>query len=705
VLAAVEWVVLAALVALFVARGLVPAWGRVNTDFPNYYLAARLLRGGYPLERVYDWVWFQRQKDHAGIDWGIVSYGPLTPFSALVLAPFTSLPTLAAKRCWTVLNVLLLGGTLVLLRKTCRLSLRRIAIVTFLAVVPLRTNFDFGQQYVMVLFLVALAAWLSQAGKGALAGAIVAVATVLKLYPALFVVLFLLQRRWSALRGFFATVAMSFAGGVALFGIEPFRVYATRVLPRVSAGEVHDPYYLGASSPTVLLRRLFVLEPGQNPYPLVHAPTVYVLLQPTIQALLFVSAIWIVVRRRPEPAREPLLWGAFAALSLVLSTGSSTYHFCALIFATVVAVDALVGCGRTGWALCLVGLHALVCAPLYRVVPVDPSGWSCFLGVPRMFALLAYWGVFLFTLATTGTRETARRWELPVFACLFVVMTLAGMRGTSRHFDGLFESYASRLPTKTEAVVTTAPATAENAVYTSRMADDAYLLEKSDGAIVTTATAGTDLFHPSVSVARGEGWVEVAAETSRVARFPLDGPATSAADLPTEIEDAEDPSVSRDGRWVGFIREEQGRGSLWVLDRDTPHAAPRQLVDATHDVAELAFFPDDRIVFTARDATGFSLFVTSTAPGPVTSLSVHGRYPAISPDGLRLAYSRLEHGCWQLALADLVTHAGRDLTRSDCNSLMPAWTPDGGSLVYASDCGRGLGATALCEIPIGDGPE
>jgi Tol biopolymer transport system component len=79
-------------------------------------------------------------------------------------------------------------------------------------------------------------------------------------------------------------------------------------------------------------------------------------------------------------------------------------------------------------------------------------------------------------------------------------------------------------------------------------------------------------------------------------------------------------------------------------------------------------------------------------------LDIAARFPAISPDGSWLAYSHAEHGAWQLEVMKRATRERRRLTREECNSLTPAWTPDGAKIVYASDCGRGLGATALCEM-------
>ena len=61
-----EWGLLAVALGLFIWRGFLPAWRHLLSDFPNYYLAGRLFRDGVPLDRLYDWEWLQRQKDHLG---------------------------------------------------------------------------------------------------------------------------------------------------------------------------------------------------------------------------------------------------------------------------------------------------------------------------------------------------------------------------------------------------------------------------------------------------------------------------------------------------------------------------------------------------------------------------------------------------------------------------------------------------------------
>ena len=70
--------------------------------------------------------------------------------------------------------------------------------------------------------------------------------------------------------------------------------------------------------------------------------------------------------------------------------------------------------------------------------------------------------------------------------------------------------------------------------------------------------------------------------------------------------------------------------------------------------------------------------------------------PCLSPDGKWLAYSREDSGAWHLWVMDLAGRHHTRITDGGCNSVEPAWGPGSRSIVYASDCGRGVGQTALC---------
>src|SRR5215469_3371941 len=136
-----ETILCAALAALLFWSGILPAWHKLNTDFPNYYLVARLLREGYSLDRIYDWIWLQRVKDHWGLDQSLVGFAGLTPFSALPIVPLSVFSALTAKRIWIIINLLFLAASAELLHRSTSFGRRRICLLSLLAVLPLRTSF------------------------------------------------------------------------------------------------------------------------------------------------------------------------------------------------------------------------------------------------------------------------------------------------------------------------------------------------------------------------------------------------------------------------------------------------------------------------------------------------------------------------------------------------------------------------------------
>ena len=124
-------------------------------------------------------------------------------------------------------------------------------------------------------------------------------------------------------------------------------------------------------------------------------------------------------------------------------------------------------------------------------------------------------------------------------------------------------------------------------------------------------------------------------------------------------------------------------------------------MDDSYDVWEASFEPGNRrIIFAAAKTGQPELYSFDLATMTVTPTPIHGpaRSPAFSPDGRWLAYSRCERGTWQLYVSSLGGASTRRLTASDCNSISPAWEADSQRIIYATDCGRGLGMTALARI-------
>src|SRR6516165_10539740 len=97
---------------LFLAGPFLGGWMNAETDFPNYYPAAVLVREHQPLHRFYDWTWFARQMNYAGNGTQIGAYTPQTPLTMLPMVALAGFPPQTAKRIWLVCDLLFLGATI-----------------------------------------------------------------------------------------------------------------------------------------------------------------------------------------------------------------------------------------------------------------------------------------------------------------------------------------------------------------------------------------------------------------------------------------------------------------------------------------------------------------------------------------------------------------------------------------------------------------
>ena len=176
--------------------------------------------------------------------------------------------------------------------------------------------------------------------------------------------------------------------------------------------------------------------------------------------------------------------------------------------------------------------------------------------------------------------------------------------------------------------------------------------------------------------------------------------------MPTAISDGESPVLSRDGRRLGFVREIHGRGSLWMADlsqngdaRDAVNA--QMLLPDSFDVRGAAFMPRGDIVLMARRAGKNQLFTLRPGGVPAGYLGeTHDVLsPSISEDGTKLVVAELIHDRWQLVRIALANGDRKQLTFADCNAYAPAWR-DEHTVVYATDCGRGMGLTALAYVAV-----
>jgi hypothetical protein len=636
---------------LFLGTSFRIGWTQVETDFPNYYTAAVLARHHLPLPRYYDWTWFQRQMNYAGTERQLGGYIPQTPLTMVPLVPLSGFAPQHAKQIWMALNLMFLVVSIVLIGRLTRMSAGIVLLLAFAGYMSLASNFLLGQYYVFVLLFLTLGAWSLIRGKAFAGGLWMGIICMLKLYSAPFLLYFAWKRQWKALFGMFAACMGLGLLSVAWFGWDANVYYVTSVFSRASENAILDPYHPATGTFTNLLRRSFVMEPELNPHPLFDAPFVFFFLRPLLTLAILVIPL-LVLSRDDAPKKEAIAW--FLIAILLSSPNTALYVFIVLLL----PIALLIPDARRLERVILIALYILLCLPLC-------PAWSWLF--PKVWLL-----VLLYFMAGRGHWQSFRmRPTIEVFLLIAGVSLLdawSHQRSYNQEPQRSFESVALQ----TGSIYASSPAISRAGLVFESLGAGGYTLNRN---MVFQGHA----FHPSVPASGSPIFFELVAKGhSRIMSF---NPATKVVEaLTSEEMDATKPSVSANGDRIAFV----SNGKLFVRGEGAlPTPGP---------VGEATWFPDgSHLAFAAK-----GLIYDSKDMQPLR-LAVAGDQsePAVSPDGKWLALTVTHWGIRHVWLENISKKDIRELTGGSCNSYAPAWEPDSNALIFASDCGRGLGLPRL----------
>ena len=378
------------------------AWSTLNTDFPNYYLAARIAHEGTDPSRAYEWLWLQRQKDHRDIDQRVIGLVPITPFSTLAMWPITRMPPLTAKHVWLSVNLALLIASAFVLRSITGLTFLRIGILIAISF-PLHRNLLYGQYYVVLLFILIVACWACLRQKRAIAGSLVGIGIAVKVFPVLLCFYFLRRKEWRSLAACAFTCVLAALLSIAVFGWRLQRVYVFEVLTWTLRGDCLDPYNLASSSLSSLLHRLFIYEPQWNPHPAFAVPWLFAILHPLLQMAILAPAVLLIGRvARTDPQDElvrqriSLEWATLLLATLTITPLPASYHFTVLILPVAILIGHLVKTRRFKLLTIVAVLYLAVGYPGWNTDSAD--GWLALLHVPRLYAMILLTAVSAYVL-------------------------------------------------------------------------------------------------------------------------------------------------------------------------------------------------------------------------------------------------------------------------------------------------------------------
>ena len=123
------------------------------------------------------------------------------------------------------------------------------------------------------------------------------------------------------------------------------------------------------------------------------------------------------------------------------------------------------------------------------------------------------------------------------------------------------------------------------------------------------------------------------------------------------------------------------------------------VLPSTYHALEVSVTSDGDVIAAAGRTSDPHLFLVRHRTGEVVELTEiphPARYPSVSPDGKRLAFSRREHGFWHLVVREFASGGEQQLTHASCNAVSPSWE-NAETLLYATDCGRGVGLSAIAR--------
>ncbi len=407
-------VALVLLAARLVWLYIVPAWQTIITDFPNYYVSAWAVRHGDPLGELYSPLWFDAEKRRSGIERPAALFNYFPPIDALIMWPVANLRPIAAKRVWTIVNVIALIGVIHLTGKSAGLRWPAAAVVALLAGDGLGNNFTYGQFYI-VLTLLMLAAAVFAKRSPPMAGVAAAAGAVTKLFPAVLLVYFAIRREYRALIWSIAAMIVMSLIGLLAVGWTPHHIYATEVLARSLRGEIQDPYNVHWNTLQALVRRALVRDELLNPQPVFDAPWLFFFVRPLISVFVVAATLYVIYQSR---RRQVLLaFGALIAMVSLITPSQASYHQF-LFYPGIAGLVAI----EESWLRKVIPavLFGLICWNIMGATAAYDRGAAMILAFPRVWLVIVLWMMFLVALDAPLPKPS-----MPVAAAAVTVIALA----------------------------------------------------------------------------------------------------------------------------------------------------------------------------------------------------------------------------------------------------------------------------------------
>jgi hypothetical protein len=249
------------------------------------------------------------------------------PFYGMLFLPFVFQDGEQILVFHRIINVILLSATALVWFRMWGLRVFSAASAGLLILLnfrPLADTIAFGQIDLALLLALTLALWAWRTDRSLLAGALVALGTLFKVYPLLLLAFFVVKRRWWALAGFVLGMLVLNGLSISVIGWEMHRVYLFEVLPRIGG----TTSWVENQTISGFLARLFVLPTNTTIF---HNRPIELLGLALGAAAGLLACLLALRPARPTSTTLSLQYGAFA-LIMVLTVPAAWMHYETLLF-------------------------------------------------------------------------------------------------------------------------------------------------------------------------------------------------------------------------------------------------------------------------------------------------------------------------------------------------------------------------------------
>ena len=374
-----------------------------TADFAKFFASAQSIRAGESLYKPLRFDDFYPAQAYAGVAPEAKVHPNLNPpLLALLVVPLTFAGLARAYAIWTALSLVAGLCACALLWRGLRPPGQNSSgllwlWLAFLVYFPTYTAVTMGQ-VTAGLFLLLAGAWLAaRSGRDRLAGALLGVAVSVKVFTALLVVYFALQRRWRAVAWSIGTMLCGVLVTMPFTGAAAWREYF---------GVIQSVTWFGNSWNASFASFITRILGGSENVPLVNAPALGQVLMLISSAATLVWMAWI-TRREPvraealtyttQAARFDLGYGLTLAVMLLVSPLGWMYYF-PLLLLPGYTVWRLTGddgrMRRLRWGLLVAwGLSTIPTTMVRAADANDPLGW--FTGNSLYFYALVVFAIVL----------------------------------------------------------------------------------------------------------------------------------------------------------------------------------------------------------------------------------------------------------------------------------------------------------------------